>query len=123
MAYLDIFIYSHLCINTLYEIKIKATLSKFNYNKLKLEGIKDKLYTIQGINIIRAIIIGNNIVQQYNINWSKRILGKEALAHINTKIIIQDLIPKDKLVIKPLKKTLNKLVVSVKYSFIIKLGK
>ena len=33
------------------------------------------LYNIQGMNIIIAIIIGNNIVQQYDINWSKRILG------------------------------------------------
>ena len=52
------------------------------------------LYKIQGINIINAITIGSNIVQQNDINWSKRILGKEALAHIKTKIIIQVLIPK-----------------------------
>ena len=51
---------------------------------------------IQGINTIKAIIIGSKIVQENDINWSKRILGKEALTHININIIIQDLIPKDK---------------------------
>lgn len=39
-----------------------------------------KLYRIQGINIIIANITGNKTVQQNAINWSKRILGKEALA-------------------------------------------
>ena len=38
--------------------------------------------------------MGNNIVQQKYINWSKRILGKEALTHINIKIIIDDFNPK-----------------------------
>jgi len=38
--------------------------------------------------------IGNNTVQQNAINWSKRILGKEALAQININIIIELLIPK-----------------------------
>lgn len=57
-------------------------------------GIISKLYKIQGTNTIKAITIGNNIVQQNDINWSKRILGKEALTHIKTKIKIQDLIPK-----------------------------
>lgn len=52
-----------------------------------------KLYIIQGTNIIKAITTGNNIVQENNINWSKRILGKEALTHIKTKIITQDFIP------------------------------
>lgn len=56
-----------------------------------------KLYTIQGINTIKAIIIGKSIVQENDINWSKRILGKEALTHINTNIIIHDLIP----IVKP----------------------
>ena len=37
--------------------------------------------------------IGNRIVQEKDINWSNRILGKEALTQINTNIIIQDLIP------------------------------
>ena len=52
---------------------------------------------MQGINIINAITIGNNIIQQNDINWSKRILGKEALTHMNTKIIIHDFIP----IVKP----------------------
>ncbi len=38
--------------------------------------------------------MGNSMVQQNDINWSNRILGKEALAHIKTKIIIQVLSPK-----------------------------
>lgn len=42
--------------------------------------------TMQGINIIYAIIIGNNIVQQADINWSNLILGKEALTQIKIKI-------------------------------------
>jgi len=66
----------------------------FYYNKLILIGIISKLYCIQGINIINAIIIGNNTVQQKDINWSKRILGNEALTHIKTKIIIEDFNPK-----------------------------
>ena len=48
---------------------------------------------MQGTKIINAITIGNKIVQQKDISWSKRILGNDALAHINTKIIIQDFIP------------------------------
>ena len=44
--------------------------------------------------MIKAITSGNNIVQQNDISWSKRILGKEALAHIKTKIIIQALSPR-----------------------------
>ena len=42
---------------------------------------------------MNEITKGNKIVQQNDINWSKRILGKEALAHIKTKIIIQVLNP------------------------------
>ena len=53
-----------------------------------------KLYKIQGTNTIKAITIGNKTVQQKDINWSNLILGKEALAQINTKIIIQVLNPK-----------------------------
>ena len=44
--------------------------------------------------MIKAITKGNNIVQQNDISWSKRILGKEALAHIKTKIIAQALSPR-----------------------------
>jgi hypothetical protein len=42
---------------------------------------------------MNAITIGNNTVQQYDINWSYLIRGKEALAHINVKIIIHDFVP------------------------------
>jgi len=49
---------------------------------------------MQGTNTTNAIIRGSNIVQQKDINWSKRILGKEALIHIKTKIIIDDFKPK-----------------------------
>lgn len=69
-----------------------------------------KLYTTHGTKIIKAIIIGSNIVQQYDINWSKRILGKEALAHINTKIMIHDFKPNIKLETNPCKTTLKKLI-------------
>ncbi len=48
---------------------------------------------MHGTSIINAITSGNNIVQQKDINWSKRIRGNDALAHINTKIMIDDLIP------------------------------
>ena len=54
------------------------------------------IYNKQGINIIKANKIGNNTVQQNDINWSKRILGNEALTHMKTKIIIPDLTPKAK---------------------------
>lgn len=43
---------------------------------------------------MKAITIGKSIVQQYDINWSNLILGKEALAHININITIQLFIPK-----------------------------
>ena len=65
-------------------------------HKFILLGIISKLYSIQGTNTIKAITKGNNIVQQKDINWSKRILGNEALAHIKINIIIHDLIPKAK---------------------------
>jgi hypothetical protein len=46
--------------------------------------------------MINAKIIGNNTVQQNAINWSKRILGKEALAQIKVNIIIELFNPKFK---------------------------
>lgn len=55
-----------------------------------------KLYKKQGTKNIKQIITGNSSVQQNNINWSNRILGKQALTHINKKIIIQVLSPKVK---------------------------
>ena len=50
---------------------------------------------------MKAITIGNKIVQENKINWSKRILGKDALTHIKTKTIRHDLIPKVKPEISP----------------------
>ncbi len=55
-----------------------------------------KLYNIQGIKIIKAKTIGNNTVQQKDINWSKRILGKEALTQIKVNTKIELFIPKGK---------------------------
>ena len=55
-----------------------------------------KLYKIQGTNITNAITIGNNTVQQKDINWSKRILGKEARTQIKVNIRAQDLNPKER---------------------------
>lgn len=49
------------------------------------------------MNIIRDITIGSKTVQQYDINWSNLILGKDALTHIKEKINIEVFIPKDKL--------------------------
>ena len=59
-----------------------------------LLGNISKLYKIQRTNTIKANTKGNRTVQQNDINWSKRILGKEALTHIKTKIIMQDFSPK-----------------------------
>ena len=42
---------------------------------------------------MKANTKGNRTVQQYDINWSKRILGNEALTQINTNIMISVLIP------------------------------
>jgi len=64
-----------------------------SYNRTILFGNRSKPYNIQGTSIIKATTIGSNTVQQNDINWSNRILGKLALAQINTKIIILDLIP------------------------------
>lgn len=50
-------------------------------------------YNIQGTSIINATTMGNNTVQQNDINWSNLILGKLALAQIKVKIIRLDLIP------------------------------
>lgn len=58
-----------------------------------LLGTMSKLYKIQGTNIMNAITIGNNIVQQKVINWSNLIRGNDALIHIKIKIIIQDFSP------------------------------
>ena len=67
-----------------------------------LLGIISKLYTIQGIITTKAITIGNNIVHEKDINWSKRILGKDALTQIKVNTNIELFNPKFKLYIKPL---------------------
>jgi hypothetical protein len=59
-----------------------------------LIGNKLKLYNTQGTKIIIAKLIGNKTVQQKAINWSNRILGKEALAQINVNIIKELFNPK-----------------------------
>lgn len=59
-----------------------------------LIGNISKLYKIHGTNIIKANTIGNKTVQQKDINWSKRILGKEALAQIKVNIIRELFNPK-----------------------------
>ena len=63
---------------------------------LTLTTVIPNIYNKQGIKTINANKIGNNTVQQKDINWSKRILGNEALTHIKTKIIIPDLTPNAK---------------------------
>ncbi len=55
-----------------------------------------KAYNIHGTSIIKAITKGKSTVQQNDINWSNLILGKDALAQIKIKIIIQVFIPKAK---------------------------
>lgn len=60
-------------------------------------------YIIPGYKAISPNNKGNNTVQQKAINWSKRILGKDALTHIKTKIIAQLFNPKLELVKRPLK--------------------
>lgn len=47
--------------------------------------------------------MGNNIVQQKDINWSKRILGKDALTQIKTNTIRELFKPKTTLDKNPLK--------------------
>jgi hypothetical protein len=68
--------------------------TKSTDNSATFEGIISKLNKVQGTKKIKAITIGNNMVQQNDISWSKRILGNEARAQMNIKIIIQDFRPK-----------------------------
>lgn len=86
----------------LYYLQLQINLINY-YNRNVLVETIWKLYNIQGYSIMRAITIGNNIVQQNDINWSYLILGKEALAQMNTNTIIQDL----KLRLIPLNKPFN----------------
>ena len=74
------------------------------------------IYNKQGINIIKANKIGNNTVQQNDINWSKRILGNEALTQININTIIELFIPKVILCKKPSTLELVKIPLNLKYS-------
>jgi len=74
------------------------------------------IYNKQGINIIKANKIGNNTVQQNDINWSNLILGKEALTQININIIIELFIPKVILCKNPSTEELVKISLSLKYS-------
>ena len=60
-------------------------LRNFHYNNIWV-GKASKPYTTQGNNTTYAIINGKNTVQQTDINWSKRILGKEALTQIKVNI-------------------------------------
>ena len=52
------------------------------------------MYNKHGIKTIKPNNIGNNTVQQKDINWSNLILGNDALAHMNVKIIIELFNPK-----------------------------
>ena len=62
-------------------------------------GNISKLYKIQGTSTINANTTGNNTVQQKDINWSKRILGKDALTHINVNTINELFIPRLKILL------------------------
>ena len=73
-------------------------------------------YNKEGIKIINPNKIGNNTVQQKDINWSKRILGKDALTHININTIIELFIPKVILCKKPSTEELVKISLNLKYS-------
>ena len=68
-------------------------------NKTLLGSILDTSNT-QGVIIIKEKIKGNKTVQQYDINWSKRVLGKEALTQMKTKIRIKLFKAKTKLKVK-----------------------
>lgn len=79
------------------------------YSRKTLVGMISKAYKIQGSDIIKAITNGKSIVQQNDISWSYRILGKEALTHMNMNIMTQVLNPKVRpYVIPSIKGSLNK---------------
>ena len=69
-----------------------------------------------GTNIINANNIGNNTVQQNDINWSKRILGKDALTQMKINTIIELFIPKVKLDNNPSTEELVNNSLNAKYS-------
>jgi hypothetical protein len=74
------------------------------------------IYNNEGINIINANNIGNNTVQQNDINWSKRILGKDALTQMKINTIIELFIPKVKLDNSPSTEELVNNSLKAKYS-------
>jgi hypothetical protein len=74
------------------------------------------IYNNEGINIINANNIGNNTVQQNDINWSKRILGKDALTQMKINTIIELFIPKVKLDNSPSTEELVNNSLNAKYS-------
>jgi hypothetical protein len=73
-------------------------------------------YKTQGANNIKANKIGSKAVQQNDINWSKRILGNDALTQININTIIELFIPKIILCNSPLTDELVKVFLKLKYS-------
>ena len=74
------------------------------------------MYNKDGINNINANKIGSNTVQQKDINWSKRILGNEALTQIKMKTIIELFIPKVILYKSPSTAELVRIPLNLKYS-------
>jgi len=74
------------------------------------------IYNNEGFNIINANNIGNNTVQQNDINWSKRILGKDALTQMKINTIIELFIPKVKLDNSPSTEELVNNSLKAKYS-------
>lgn len=74
------------------------------------------MYNNAGTNIINANKIGNNTVQQKDINWSKRILGNDALTQINKNTINELFIPKVTLYNNPSIDELVKNSLNAKYS-------
>ena len=69
-----------------------------------------------GTNTINANSIGNNTVQQKDINWSNLILGKDALTQIKVNTIIELFTPKAKLYNKPSTAELVNNSLNLKYS-------
>lgn len=74
------------------------------------------IYNNEGINIINANNIGNNTVQQNDINWSNLILGNEALTQMKINTIIELFIPKVKLDNSPSTEELVNNSLNAKYS-------
>ena len=69
-----------------FSYKVFKSLLNIIYSKDILLGMMSNPYIIQGTKTMNAITIGNSIVQENDISWSKRILVKEALTHIKIKI-------------------------------------